>query len=149
MKRFASKPGFAALAAGIVILLHLLAIPMVLRADREFVYFGSTALPEMCSLRKVYGVPCPTCGMTRGLVLSLHGQVQDAIETNAAAPALAALSLVLGMFLTSSGGLRLAGRERWAARLSRWIRYAGIGGGAGWALVLALNWAAALRHLRL
>jgi hypothetical protein len=147
MRKLASKPGFAAATIGAVILLHLIALPLVLRADREFVYFGSTALPEMCSLRKIYGIPCPTCGMTRGVVLTLHGQVKDAAATNAAAPVLAGVSLILGVFLMSSGGLRMARRERWAAKLTRWTRNIGITGSAGWVIALALNWIIELRHL--
>jgi hypothetical protein len=116
-------------------------------ADRDLVYFRGEPLPEACSLRKLYGLPCPTCGMTRGLVLAVHGKLADSVSTNAAAPVLAGIGLALGLLLAGSGGLRLAGRERAAARLARWARLIGLAGAGAWPAVLAANWIAALWHL--
>jgi hypothetical protein len=147
MQRLVKRPGFAAASIGTLILVHLAVVAMVLRADREFVYIGDHALPEACSLRKVYGIPCPTCGMTRGAVLALHGHVGESMATNAAAPVLIGVALLLGLTLATAGGLKLAGRERAAAWLTRWVRRAGLTGGALWVVALAANWIVTLRSL--
>ena len=147
MRGLAHKPGFAAACMGAVILAHLAVLPLALGADRDFVYFRGEALPEACSLRRVFGVPCPTCGMTRGVVLALHGRVGDSAATNASAPVLVGVALMLGSSLAGAGGLRLAGRGRAADGLTRWIRIAGLAGAGMWAVVLMLNWVAELRAL--
>jgi hypothetical protein len=86
MRRFVSNPGFAAIVLGALILAHLAVAALLFTADRDFVYFGSKAMPEMCPFRKTFGLPCPTCGITRGVVLSLHGRLTDAVATNALLP---------------------------------------------------------------
>jgi len=41
-----------------------------------------------CLLRALTGVPCPLCGMTTGVVASVHGHVATAFAANPAAPLL-------------------------------------------------------------
>ena len=144
MRTLAARPGFAAAVIGAVILLHLVAVPLVLRADQDFVYFGSRALPEACALRAAYGIPCPTCRMTRGVVLALHGRLRESAAVNASAPVLVGLGLLLGLFVSANGGLQLAGRASLAARIRTWTLWIGVAGGAAWLLALAANWIAEL-----
>jgi hypothetical protein len=55
--------------------------------------------PVLCPLRAVTGVPCPFCGMTRGVVDVVHGDTLGALLLNPGAVALviAAVLLVLGV----------------------------------------------------
>ena len=54
--------------------------------------FGDLALPTVCWSRRWFGVSCPGCGLTRGLVSALHGDIAGAWHYNPAVfAALAAL----------------------------------------------------------
>jgi len=48
-----------------------------------------------CPLRTVTGVPCPFCGMTRGVTSLVHGQVSAAFSYNPGAFLVVAMALVL------------------------------------------------------
>ncbi|HKA92485.1 MAG TPA: DUF2752 domain-containing protein [Acidimicrobiia bacterium] len=48
-----------------------------------------------CPLRTVTGVPCPFCGMTRGVTALVHGQVSAAFSYNPGAFLVVAMALVL------------------------------------------------------
>ena len=144
MRTLASKPGFPALAMGALLLLHLVLVPLLLVADADFVYFHGKALPEMCPLRTVFGVPCPTCGMTRGVVLALHGHLAESASVNASAPVLVAAVLFLGILLSLAGGLRMTGRDRYSDLAAKWIQPAGIAAGLAWGVLLTVNWVWAL-----
>ena len=41
-----------------------------------------------CLLRAATGIPCPLCGMTTGVVATVHGHWADAFAANPAAPLL-------------------------------------------------------------
>ena len=38
--------------------------------------------PSLCLIRRVFGVPCPGCGMTRALSCAVHGHPRRAIAYN-------------------------------------------------------------------
>jgi len=42
------------------------------------------ALPELCTAKRVFGVPCPGCGLTRSFVSISHGQFGRAWSFNPA-----------------------------------------------------------------
>lgn len=48
-----------------------------------------------CPLRTVTGIPCPFCGMTRGVTALVHGQVTDAFTHNPGAFLIVAMAVVL------------------------------------------------------
>ncbi len=48
-----------------------------------------------CPLRLVTGVPCPFCGMTRGVVAAVHGDVIGSLVFNPGAVVLLALAVAL------------------------------------------------------
>jgi len=43
---------------------------------------SSHALPELCMAKRVFGVPCPGCGLTRSFVSISHGQFSRAWAFN-------------------------------------------------------------------
>ena len=42
------------------------------------------ALPGTCTFRRITGLPCPGCGMTRSFISIAHGQLVDAWRFNPA-----------------------------------------------------------------
>ena len=48
-----------------------------------------------CPLRTVTGVPCPFCGMTRGVTALVHGQLSSAFSYNPGAFLVVAMAIVL------------------------------------------------------
>jgi len=68
---------------------------VVLAAIRPFVPF-EVAPP--CPLRTLTGVPCPLCGMTRGVTAVVHGHLGRAAELNPGAFAAVGAALLLLVF---------------------------------------------------
>jgi hypothetical protein len=54
-----------------------------------------TTIGPPCPLRTVTGVPCPFCGMTRGVTALVHGQLSNAFWFNPGAFLVVAMALVL------------------------------------------------------
>jgi len=48
-----------------------------------------------CPLRPLTGVPCPLCGMTRGVTAAVHGQIGHALFLNPGSIAAVILAIVL------------------------------------------------------
>jgi hypothetical protein len=82
--------------AGAVIWLDALLVRLLFRADQGDVWFLGRKIAWVCSLRARLGLPCPTCGLTRGMVLTLHGDVAGAWLVSPAAPVFAFGLLAIG-----------------------------------------------------
>jgi hypothetical protein len=118
----ASRPGPAAVATGAVIVLELLAARFLLRADEVQVYVLGEPIHWTCALRRRLGLPCPTCGITRSLVVSLHGEWGRAWQITPAGPAILLGLLGFGAAMLVLGWVQLRGAGGPAARARRWIR---------------------------
>jgi hypothetical protein len=128
-----------ALVAGIVILLDALAARLALRADQARVYVLGRPIGWQCSMRRI-GLPCPTCGMTRSVIMSLHGEWRQAWDIAPGGPVLAAGLLGLAVALCLFA-IRRSACPRWlrvgsaiyaAAAFSIWL--------GGWAAQFAAAW---------
>jgi hypothetical protein len=53
---------------------------------------ADTGIP-MCAVRLSTGVPCPGCGMTRGLAALLKGRAMESLEYHAFAPVVAVAAI--------------------------------------------------------
>lgn len=68
--------------------------------------------PTFCLVRRIFGVPCPGCGMTRALSCALHGHPRRAVAYNSR------IVIVLPLlFLAWARGLRREWRQLQAARI--------------------------------
>ena len=46
-------------------------------------FFPVRAFPfEICTLKRIFGIPCPSCGLTRSIVYLSHFQFQKAFDLN-------------------------------------------------------------------
>ena len=52
-----------------------------------------------CWFKETFGIPCPTCGVTRSVILTLHGRVGQAIALNIGGPALVAGCMIFGVLM--------------------------------------------------
>ena len=72
---------FFAMAA-IVLLMSVL---MTSQGNREVILPGfSSAMPDTCMSRRLLGIDCPGCGMTRAFISISHGQLSRAWQFNPA-----------------------------------------------------------------
>ena len=102
-----SRPGAAAGTVGALMALQVVLLGVLGSATTESVTFAGRELHWGCSFREWFGIPCPNCGMTRSVLLSLHGQLSDAVSLNPAGPL-----LVLGILLFSAAMFFLMAYER-------------------------------------
>ena len=77
----------AALGAGLIVQ------PPAGGADAPLTIFGF-ALPGVCSFRRLTGIPCAGCGLTRSVVLLLHGRLADSLAAHPFGPIVMALALL-------------------------------------------------------
>lgn len=79
-----STPGIV----GALLLAQLLLVRSLATADAARVFVMGRELRWGCLFQRAFGLPCPACGMTRGVLLTLDGHVIDALSVNPAAPVL-------------------------------------------------------------
>lgn len=66
-----------------------------------------------CTVRTLFGIRCPACGMTTSWALATQGRLGAALATNSAGVVLAAIALVGG-----AASIVFAIRGAWPSRLS-------------------------------
>jgi len=85
--------------------------------------------PVVCLFRRVAALPCPTCGLTRSVVATLHGDLLVASGLHAFGPGFAATACVVAIGV-------LAGKPRWEAHAEAsrgaWARGAATAGALAW-----------------
>ena len=84
MASWAAKQGFAPRILGTVLLLSLVITRLFFGADADSVYIFGHRLKIVCSIREQFGWPCPGCGLTRSIILTLQGNFQLACQINPA-----------------------------------------------------------------
>ncbi|MBE2248500.1 MAG: DUF2752 domain-containing protein [Myxococcus sp.] len=105
------SPAFRALAAVVLAASFLLAP-------------GKTG-PDLCPLHRLTGLPCPGCGVTRGLMHFSHGEWPEALGANPWVlvlwPALAALALAVVVPTSQLARFEafIARHEPWPSRVVR------------------------------
>jgi hypothetical protein len=108
--------------------------PLTQRSDRllrlqgfSLIALGTTTLaiwnpltqpgPKVCLLRHAVGLPCPLCGMTRGLALCLRGRFEEASLFNP----LAAPVLALAVLLAVKWAVEFTSGRRFDVIVPRWL----------------------------
>jgi len=94
LTKWANRAGSAPGLVGALLLVQLAVVRAFASATPERAYLFGRELHWECWFKQHFGFPCPTCGMTRSVLLSLHGQFREAAVLNPAG-----LLLVLGLVL--------------------------------------------------
>lgn len=66
----------------------VLVLSMVLSPSTEMLTLFGQDIPVLCGFRRLTGVGCPGCGLTRSFVFLGHGQVWSAFQMNWLGPPL-------------------------------------------------------------
>lgn len=88
--------------AGIFLFLGLVVLRVAAWADASQVWLFGRQLHWGCWFKEHFGIPCPTCGMTRSVILTMHGDFHSAFLLNPAGP-----FLIVGLLLVAIISLRL------------------------------------------
>ena len=125
-RRDSNRASDAAPAAAVAaaLLVQAAAIRWLLDADEFRVYILGRPLVWECALRSHFGLPCPTCGLTRSVVMALHGHIGRAWNM---APG--GVSAVAGA-LALAAGLVALGVARWTGNPAAEAVRAGLRRGA-------------------
>ena len=140
-----TRPGFPAFIIGCVTLADLSAGRALLWADEGRVYFAGRALSFECAFRASTGLPCPTCGLTRSVVMSLHGEFARAWHMSPAGPVAVAGVAACALALLALGFVQWAGIEKWTRPARAWIRKGALTYAAAVAVVWLAGWVVSLQ----
>jgi hypothetical protein len=123
-------------ATGALVAAVPIALGSVGRTDGSNVFFGPWRFSLACAFKAAYGIPCATCGMTRGWIAAIHGRFAEARAFNGYALETLGATMVLAVALAVVASL---------ARRS--VRGALVLGAAA-ALLWAVAWAPVVRTNR-
>ena len=137
-----SRAGFAAAVLGAMLLIELAATSLLFSADQDFVYFLGHRINYVCAARQRYGVHCPTCGLTRGFVLTVHGKAGEAWRLSPTGPLAAVGMFAMGVLLLIYAVLEQRRRQvQLAQRQLHWFRRSVQAGMLAYAGAATLIWA--------
>ncbi len=143
-----ARSGFAATVVGAMLLLELVITSVAFTADDDFVYFFGRRINVVCASRRQLGIPCPTCGLTRGFVLTVHGRVREAWRLSPTGP-LAAIGIFgMGIALLGIAAMEQRRTPAQMAQMKRWVQagalaYAGVG-----TLIWVTSWISVVTRLK-
>jgi hypothetical protein len=95
----------------------------MLRALASAALLGAAVLPDrvvtggpvLCLFRRITGVPCPSCGLTRSWQAAGHGRLRDAIAFHPLGPLTMVVAAWLAMDPRAERRLAASGTGGWAA----------------------------------
>ena len=122
-------------------LAHLAALRALCEVTPAGVSFAGHTLGLSCAVRARLGLPCPTCGITRGVVLAVHGRIGEAWNLSPGG-----VAAVIGMTLLAVALVVLGWRQQsgLGSSASRWIRRGAVAWAGATVVVWMGGWAAAL-----
>ena len=109
---------------GALILSQLVVVRALASVTDGRVLVSGRELRWECWLGQQSGLPCPTCGLTRGVLLTLHGRLGEAWQQNPAGLLLVFGLVLLGLALVYLAFYRARRTPHAAGALHRRIRVA-------------------------
>ena len=140
-----AQRGFPALAIGSVTLAYALAAQWLLGADEERVFVLGRPIEWVCALRSRFGLPCPTCGMTRSVVMSLHGEFGRAWRIAPAGPVAVIGLVAFAIAMLALAWVQWARVNEWEAQVRGWISKTAVIYAAGAVAIWLGGWVTSLQ----
>lgn len=84
---------------GTALLLQLAVLRIIASGNSDHAWLLGRELYWGCWFKQQFGIPCPTCGMTRSVILTVHGHIGEAFTLNVGGPFLVAGLFVLALIL--------------------------------------------------
>ena len=140
LNSFFSRPGAPAGVTGALVVLQLLLWRALTSATPSSVSFAGRELDLACSFKQRFGVPCPNCGMTRSVLLSLHGDLARAFALNPAGPLLVVGTVLFAAAMFALMFLQLRGERVWPERIRRGVKRGGVAWAVAFFAVLLAHW---------
>lgn len=137
----AHRPGLPAFLIGGITLADLALGRALLRADETRVYLVGRALDWRCAFRAATGLPCPTCGLSRSVVMSLHGEFARAWSMAPAGPVVVVGLAAFALVMLILAYLQRNGMGRWAVFARAFIRKGALAYATAAAVVWLVGWA--------
>jgi len=137
IRRFTSRSGFTAAVLGTALLAQLALVGLLFTADQDFAYFLGKRINYVCASRQQSGIPCPTCGLTRGFILTVHGHPRDAWRLSPTGPLAVFGILGMGSMLLMCAALE---QRRKQGQLG-WLRRSVQAGAVAYVSAATLIWA--------
>jgi hypothetical protein len=131
-----------AAVVGATILVDAALARILLAADLERAYFLGKPILVACAFRRATGLPCPTCGLTRSTVLTLHGNLGAAWHAMPAGPVLVLGALGIAVALLGYATVAQDRRPASRAAAQRWIARAGLAYGTAAVVLWLGGWTA-------
>jgi hypothetical protein len=118
---------------------------LLLRATPSLVYFAGRPLNWQCAFHAATGLPCPTCGLTRSVVMSLHGDWALAWNIAPAGPVAVAGLTIFALAMLALAFVQWVGAETLTLSASRWIRKSALAYAAAATVIWLGGWAVSLQ----
>ena len=148
MRRLSRSTGFTATVLGVMLLMELAAAALLLTADDDFVYFLGRRINIVCALRQRFGFPCPTCGLTRGFVLTVHGHVGEAWRLSPTGPLAAVGIFGMGVALVIFAALERRRTPAQLVEVKRWVQNGALTYGGVATLIWICSWISVVTNIR-
>jgi hypothetical protein len=145
----ASRPGFISSLLGLVLLVELAVIRFAMTADANFVYILGHPIDIVCAARQHFGIPCPTCGFTRGFVLSVHGDLLAAWRLSPSGPLFAIAVMAAALLCFIFALLQTRNLTNWTLAFRRYVQAATLIYSAGGLVVWLATWVSVVRGMKL
>jgi len=143
-----ARAGFAAAVLGSMLLLELVITNLAFTADRDFVYIFGHRINIVCAARQRYGVPCPTCGFTRGFVLAAHGRMGEAWRLSPTGPLAAVGIFGMGVALVIFAALERRRTPAQLVEVKRWVQNGALTYGGVATLIWICSWISVVTNIR-
>jgi hypothetical protein len=113
MRLTLNRSGVVTGLGGAALVASLAVVRSLASATENTVFWMGSELHWECSFRQQFGIPCPACGMTRSVLLTLHGFWRSALEVNPGGPLLVLGVLLLGATLFAASFRSLTRARPW------------------------------------
>ena len=145
----ASRPGFIPSLLGFVLLVELALTRFLLTADANLVYILGHPINIACAARQHFGIPCPTCGFTRGFVLSVHGNFWDAWRLSPSGPLFAVAVMAAVLICFAYALLQSRNLTSWTLAFRKYVQAATFVYSAAAIVLWLATWVSVVRSMRL